>query len=342
VSDERIWVRLPNWLGDAMMARPLLHALRRARPTAAILASAPASLLSLLAEEHVFDEAEAWPSAGPARREAISRLRAWRPGVALVLPPSFSAALAAWRCGAARRIGFASEWRSPMLTDAVRRPARGERHLSEEYASLGARLEVTSSNAPVLAVPAAPLAEADVMLSASSESVRGHVVLAPGALYGPAKRWAARRFAELGARLARRGYGVLICGSASEQPVAHEVAAAIRSASPAPGTVTNLAGRTSLGALAALCARAALAVCNDSGLAHLAAAVGAPTLAIFGSTSSGWTAPLGPRVRVLQHATPCAPCFQRECSIGYACLERVGVDEAESAALQLLKARSAA
>ena len=88
-----------------------------------------------------------------------------------------------------------------------------------------------------------------------------------------------------------------------------------------------LAGATSLPVQAALCAIASLAVCNDSGLAHLAAAVGTPTVVIFGSTSSAWSAPLGARVRVVQRAPVCSPCFQRHCRIGYGCLTAVTVAE---------------
>ncbi|HTM57797.1 MAG TPA: glycosyltransferase family 9 protein, partial [Candidatus Udaeobacter sp.] len=92
----------------------------------------------------------------------------------------------------------------------------------------------------------------------------------------------------------------------------------------------SLAGRTPLATLAALAAEAALAVSNDSGFAHLAAAVGAPTVVIFGSTSSAWTAPLGPRVRVIQRAPVCSPCFQRRCHIGYRCLEAIEVARVEA------------
>jgi heptosyltransferase-2 len=82
---------------------------------------------------------------------------------------------------------------------------------------------------------------------------------------------------------------------------------------------------------AALCAGAAVVVSNDSGMAHLAAATGAPTVAIFGSTASAWTAPLGPRVRVVQKAPVCSPCFRRECRIGYTCLTAVRVEDVQDA-----------
>jgi heptosyltransferase-2 len=124
----------------------------------------------------------------------------------------------------------------------------------------------------------------------------------------------------VGRALADHGFQTVVCGVASEGAECEAVAAAVG------GGAVSLAGATDLAAQAALCARASVALCNDSGLAHLCAAVGTPTVTIFGSTSSAWTAPLGPRVRVVQHAPVCAPCFQRTCRIGYRCLEAVGVE----------------
>jgi heptosyltransferase-2 len=123
---------------------------------------------------------------------------------------------------------------------------------------------------------------------------------------------------------------VLVCGVASERETCEDVAAAIGA------QARSLAGVTSLPAQAALCARATLTVSNDSGLAHLAAATGAPTVVVFGSTSSAWTAPLGPCVRVVQRAPVCSPCFARDCAIGYACLAAVQVGMVTSAAGELV------
>jgi heptosyltransferase-2 len=118
---------------------------------------------------------------------------------------------------------------------------------------------------------------------------------------------------------------VLVCGAASDREPCAEVAAR------AAEGVVSLAGETGITLQAGLCATASLAVCNDSGLAHLAAAVGAPTVVIFGSTSSAWTAPLGERVRVVQRAPVCSPCFQRTCAIGYGCLTSITVADVERA-----------
>lgn len=311
---RRVLVRLPNWLGDALMARPLLHALRAGLPGTAIAAVGPPALLELLAGDGAWDEAHAWPLA----TGAMAALRADRADAAIVLPPSFSSAWFAFRTGAAVRVGFAHEGRSPLLTRALRRPARGDLHLSREYLRLAEAVGVTAAAAaPPLAVTDAARAQARELLGGVAEGA--YAVLAPGAAYGPAKRWPAARFAETGRSLAARGWRLLACGAAAERAACAEVAQAC-------GAV-SLAGRTSLAAMAAVCAGAAVVVSNDSGLAHLAGAVGAPTVTVFGSTSSAWTAPLGPRVAVAQRAPACAPCFARTCRIGYRCLEAVTVND---------------
>ena len=110
-----------------------------------------------------------------------------------------------------------------------------------------------------------------------------------------------------------------MCGTAGEAASCESIAKAIGE------RATSLAGRTPLPWMVALAARARLALCNDSGLAHLAAATGAATLQVYGSAASGWTAALGPRVRVLHRAPVCSPCWRRTCLIGTRCLDAVSV-----------------
>ena len=317
---KRILVRLPNWLGDGLLSRPLLAALGRMTPRPEVRAVGPAPLLELLAEGGAFDRADAWPAGAAARRRLLGEVRAWRADAALVLPPSFSSAWFAWRAGAAERVGYAHEGRSPLLTRALPRPPRGDLHLSEEYEALGHAVGAPAGAAPpAMAVSAPARARAGALLAARGIAAgTAYAVIGPGAVYGPAKRWPAERFRALAARLADRGIRVLVCGAASERATCEAVG---------EGRHTVLAGETDVATQAALCAGARVAVCNDSGLAHLAAAVGAPTVALFGSTSSAWTAPLGPRVRVVQHPPVCSPCFQRTCRIGTVCLTAIAVEE---------------
>jgi len=340
---ERILVRLPGWLGDLLMARPLLHALRRLHPGAAIEAVGEGPHLELLAAEAVIDHAHPWPR-GSAAREGLARALRGRPAdVAYVLPPSFSSAWFTWRAGARERIGYRHELREALLTRALRRPARGELHLSQEYLALAGALAPAASGAhgagpspskagadafPLLAPPPGAAAQAEAALAPHALGVRPLAVLGPAARYGPAKRWAPSRFAGVGRALTERGFGVLVCGAPSERAECEAVASA------AGGGAVSLAGTTGLAALAALCARASVALCNDSGLGHLAAAVGTPTVVVFGSTSSAWTAPLGPRARVIQQAPACSPCFRRTCRIGTRCLEAVGVERVVRACLE--------
>jgi len=323
---ERVLVRLSNWLGDALMARPALHALRAAYPRAEITACGPRVLLELLAPEGLWQRTEALPGAPGL----TARLRDARFDAALVLPPSFSSAWLAYRSGARLRVGFAHEGRSLLLTRAVRRPARGDLHLSREYLRLAECLGASEVPLPGLGVNEGAVREAAALRARAGLEDRPFAILGPGAAYGPAKRWSLERFAALGLELAARGLAVLVCGVASERETCEDVAAAIGA------QARSLAGVTSLPAQAALCARATLTVSNDSGLAHLAAATGAPTVVVFGSTSSAWTAPLGPCVRVVQRAPVCSPCFARDCAIGYACLAAVQVGMVTSAAGELV------
>jgi heptosyltransferase-2 len=326
---SRILIRLPNWLGDSLMARPLLHALARCFPGAERRGIGPAAILEILSADAVLDDSDAWEPDDPVQqRRMLKSVREWRPDLALVLPPSFSSAWFAWRCGARERVGFAHEGRSALLTDPRRRGPRGDRHLSEEYLSLLGDADASDPvEVPTLRLLTSAHSRATSFLAELALGEGPLALLGPGAIYGPAKRWAPARFAELAQRLRARGFVVLVCGAPAESGICDEVARA--------AGVKSAAGVTDLLTQAGLCAKAALAVCNDSGLAHLAAAVGTPTVALFGSTSSAWSAPLGPRVRIVQHAPVCSPCFRRTCRIGYRCLTAIEVGEVERACREL-------
>ncbi len=316
----RLVVRLPNWLGDLLMARPVVLALRAAHPQAILEAVVPAGLCEVAGWDSVFETVHAWPRSGSERGALARIVRAARPDAVLVLPPSFSSAWWALGTGARVRVGFKGDSRALLLTNALTRPARGECHLSQEYLMLGGVLGARATAVGPLAVPDAAHASARTL----RERLGAHgpyVVLGPGAIYGPAKRWSEDGFIAVGRELAARGDTVLVCGIAPEREACARVAHGI-----GPRAIA-VAGDTDLATQAALCSSARVSLCNDSGLAHLSAATGAPTVVVFGSTSSAWSAPLGARVRVIQHAPPCAPCFQRTCSIGYRCLAAVSPRE---------------
>jgi heptosyltransferase-2 len=321
---------MPNWLGDTLLARPLLQALRAWRPGVAILAVGPRALLEPIEAEGSVDGIEDWPREGGGREETTRRVRAWRPGVAIVLPQSFSSAWLAFRSGAAVRIGFRGEARSALLTHALPRQARGELHLSLEFLALGRAAGVEPVPFAPLRLPeAAHGAAREVLERTGWRAGARYAVIGPCSAYGPAREWPAERFVAVARALAARGLGVLVCGTAAER------AACGRIADGAGPGVRAIAGETGLTALGALCAGAAVAVCVDSGIAHLAAATGTPTLQIYGSASSAWTHALGPRVRVIHRAPVCSPCFLRSCRIGTICMRDVTIADVLDACREL-------
>ena len=168
---------------------------------------------------------------------------------------------------------------------------------------------------PALMVDADARAAALERLDLSTDG--GVLALCPGAEYGPAKRWPAHHYAAVARHAAGRGRQVWLLGSPGERAVCE----GIRRLVPA---ARNLAGETSLLEAVDLLSAADAVVCNDSGLMHVAGAVGTRVVAVFGSTSPGFTPPLGADARVAQLDLPCSPCFQRTCPLGHQrCLEEL-------------------
>ena len=151
------------------------------------------------------------------------------------------------------------------------------------------------------------------------------MAFAPGAEFGPAKKWPAGHYAELAAKLVGEGKRVWLFGSASDAPDCE----AIASGNPA---IVNLAGKTSLLDAIDLIALTEAMICNDSGLMHVACALGVPTVGIFGSTSPAFTPPLGVRARTVKLDLDCSPCFERTCPLGHLdCLKRISPDTVREA-----------
>ena len=314
---SRVLVRLPNWLGDVVMARPALWALRAAWPGAEIVGVGPAGPCTPLVEEGVLTR---FIASGRDRAATEREARRGTPEVAFVLPNSFSSAWLAWRSGASTRVGFRGEGRSFLLTHALPRASRGDRHQTDEFLDLVATQGVHEARTPLLKPSEAARTEARALLAeVGVGDDRPYAIMGPRSAYGPAREWFRGRFAEAARGLAARGLRVLVCGTASEREACDEVVAGSQ------GAAISVAGRTGLPALLALASQARLALCNDSGLAHLAAAAGAPTIQIYGSAASGWTAARGPHVRILHRAPVCSPCWQRQCRIGTQCLDAVSV-----------------
>jgi heptosyltransferase II len=248
-------------------------------------------------------------------RYAFGRsLREQRYTHAYVLPNTWKSALVPYIARIPVRVGYVGEARYGLLTDARKLDRTELPQLVSRYAALGEPRHASASAAlaPRLVPNAANLDAAMRALALS----RAHpvAILCPGAEFGPAKRWPVQHFAHLAQRLADDGHAVWLLGSPNDRAVADALLAALPANMP---PVIDLTGRTDLGTAIDLMSVASLVVSNDSGLMHAAAAVNAPLVALFGSSSPAYTPPSSPTARIAKIDIECSPCFKRECPLGH-------------------------
>lgn len=320
---ERCLVVGPSWVGDMVMAQSLFRLLAERHPEMRIDVLAPAWSRDVVGRMPEVHSVIAAPFAHGrldwrARRRLAAELRAGAYARCIVLPNSWKSALVPFLAGIPRRTGYVGELRYGLLNDVRRLDKAALPRLVDRYCALA--LPPGAARPPVapprLRVDAAARARLlDALGLASDPPV---LALCPGAEYGPAKRWPEDAYAALARQHRAAGGQVWLFGSARDR----EVTARVNAAS---GDVCqDLAGRTTLGEAVDLLSCAAAAVSNDSGLMHLAAAVGVPLVAVYGSTDAGYTPPLSARARVLSIDLPCRPCFQRRCPLGHTdCLHRI-------------------
>ena len=369
-AGRRILVRGTNWLGDAVMTTPALLRLRERHPAAHLVLFTPEKLSDLWVHHPAIDEVISF--APDENLFSIrSKLRAGKFDTALVLPNSPRSALEVWIAGIPRRIGYARPWRNWFLTQTVapragavqmrkrplseiqqlvannanRRPtstghipssATTNAHQIHEYLHLAAALGANPEPLPPRLVVTPEEIEA-VKKKFSLNLVKRPVFgLNPGAEYGPAKRWPVDKFIAAAREIENRTHCTwLTFGSKADIGVAHRIESAIPNP---PFAVLNLAGKTSLRELMVLLKICRVLLTNDSGPMHVAAALGTPVVAPFGSTSPELTGPGlpdDPQHQLLKSDAPCSPCFLRECPIDFRCLNGIRVERVAEAVLKV-------
>lgn len=320
MGTEHIVVCGVNWIGDAVMSMPALDRLRARRPDARLTVLAKPSVAPLWRMHDAPDEVlELMSGAGGVWRAAAA-LRARAAAEAWVLPHSPRSALIPFLARVPRRVGTPGLGRSLLLHRVVRPSTDPDRrHQAYEYLDLFFPGEEAPLEAPRLRPPEAARAAVRERLAGIPRPLVG---LMPGAARGPSKQWPAVRFADLAGRLAREiGCGVAVMGAPSERGLCAGIAQA------AEGRSVNLAGQTDIGAWAAALSLCAIVVANDSGGMHLASALGAPVVALYGITDPSRTGPLGARTRILQHADRRARDVRRDDPEARRALERISVNE---------------
>jgi len=310
----RILIVSPSWIGDALLAQPLFARLKQKLPGAVVDALAPAWTAPVLRRmPEIAEVIEAPFGHGELKLAARWRLgralHGRRYDEAIVLPNAFKSALIPFFAEIPLRTGFTGELRYGLLNLVHKLDEKALPLMAERYAQLAEK-----PGDP----PARPLLQARLRVDETKLVIalgrlglsRAKPVAAfcPGAEYGPAKRWPVRHFTSLARELAAQGWAVWLFGSDKDRDVGEEIARA------SGGAATNLCGRTDLETAVDLLSVAKIAVSNDSGLMHVAAAVGVPVVALYGSSSPEHTPPLG-QSRIVRTGIECSPCFARECPL---------------------------
>ena len=324
----------PQWIGDAVMTEPLLRVLAQRGETLSV-AAMPWVAPIYRAMPQVTEVIELpFPRGGlhwAARRNLAQQWRS-RFERAYVGPNSWKSALLPWLAGIPVRVGYHGETRFGLLNQRIPNPDKDQRGAMVAHYLALAQIEADSSVQPKLDLSLdllkTTLLNFDLKLGA-------YAVFAPGAEYGPAKRWPAAYFAEMGLRT---GLPLVLLGSAKEAALCDEIAQLIHQ--ERPKSARNLAGKTDLSQAMALIASSQAMLSNDSGLMHVAAAMGVPQVAVFGSSSPLHTPPLSDKAVVLwlkneasyQPSLDCAPCFERNCPLGHLrCLNDLTPERVEQA-----------
>ena len=314
----------PSWIGDTIMAQPLFERLRARHSDLQLDALAPRWVAPVLRRmDAITDLVDS-----PFGHRQVSLKARWRLARELaargydavyVLPNSLKSAVVPFLAGIPRRVGFTGESRYGLINVRHTLDKKALPLMVERFAQLA-----EAPGSPLSRPVSHPQLRSTVedqqktLADLGLERPARVVAFCPGAEYGPAKRWPAAHFAALAKLLAADGYAIWLFGSPKDHAVAEEIARL------APGLCRNLCGSTALDQAIDLLALADLVVCNDSGLMHVAAALGRPIVALYGSSSPGFTPPLTERADILSLRLDCSPCFKRECPLGHLdCLNKL-------------------
>ena len=351
---KRILIRGTNWLGDAVMTTPALLRLREKFPDAHIALLTPEKLAELWLSHPAINDTIAFsPDEGVF--SVGKKLRAERFDTALVLPNSPRSALEVFLAGIPNRIGYSRPWRNWFLKKAVapradavkmhkrtvseiralvatdtqsvprKSPFSSSAHQSREYLHLAGVLGANPEPLPAalfVTPQEADAARRAFGLSAVSGPIFG---ISPGAEYGPAKRWPIERYIAAAKDIQKKTRCAwIVFGGRNETDLAGQIQSALGGSA-----IFNVAGKTSLRDLMSLMKLCRVFLTNDTGPMHVAAALGVPVVAIFGSTSPELTAPLAANeslLKILRSDVPCSPCFLRECPIDFRCMNGISVE----------------
>lgn len=344
-SIHRVVVRIPNWVGDAVMAVPALRQLRQLQPQAHITVVSRPAAADILIDADFVDDVLVYDRRGVASTR--NQVREWRRrkfDLALLLQNAFEAAVIAFLAGVSTRIGYQTERRGFLLTHSLALPEwKNERHESFYYLNIVAELGRLLSGKPATDTtePRFDLSVSEDRKQEALQFLQEHggrmntplAVFCPGSINSRAKRWPAERYAALADRLAESGATVALIGSPGELDVSNQVCEHARH------RPIMLTGKTTVAEATAIISIADLLITNDTGPAHIGAALHTPTLVIFGPTNPLTTYPYSSSAEIIRHAPDCAPCMLRDCPIDHRCMTAITPEQVFERASVLLSQR---
>lgn len=297
------------------MTQPFIARLKTRFPNCRITVMAPAWSRGLLSRLPGVDDTLENPFPHGAlklgERRRVGRRLQGRFDRCYVLPNSLKSALVPWFADIPQRIGFVGEWRYGLLTDARKLDKAALPLMVERFAALAEDKNLALTRpVPFPVLSSSSTQQVEVLRLLGLDAGKPALALCPGAEFGPAKRWPTQHFASVARAALERGWQVWLLGSNKDAPLADEIAADA-------GGARNLCGKTTLEQVIDLLAAARHAVSNDSGLMHIAAAVGTRLTAVYGSSSPGFTPPLSELAVIESLELECSPCFKRECPLGH-------------------------
>ena len=330
----------PSWVGDMVMAQTLFQCLHQQHPGCAIDVLAPDWSRPILERMPEVRQAISFPIGhgvlGLATRYHIAQQLRGHYQQAIVLPNSFKSALVPFWARIPVRTGWRGELRYGLLNDIRRLDKARYPLMIERFMALA-----WAPNAPLPHPYPRPRLRIDTDVCQQTQTrfglnrQRPILALCPGAEFGEAKRWPAEYYAQIAAQRIEAGWQVWLFGSQNDQPVGEAIRSALTE--DQRQQVSNLAGITGLAEAIDLLSCASMVISNDSGLMHVAAALGRPLVAIYGSTSPSFTPPLAEQVAIVRLGLECSPCFERTCRLGhYDCLRRLQPQQVEAALESLL------
>ncbi len=338
---KKILIRVPNWIGDAVMSLPAITAIGNSFKNAEIFILARSWVSPIYINNPYVDRIVEYRSGDihkgiMGRMKLIGEMKKEGFDAAFLLQNAFDAALIAFLARIPIRVGYATDLRGFLLTHPIKNPGKKRMHHMHYYLEMLRKsniVDVTNCNYPAIHLMEEEYRWADQFLSMNGIDTEKSVIgINPGASYGPAKRWFPERFAGAAEELSQiLNASVILFGSKEDGEVCRKISENLRCRN------IDLSGKTNLRELISIISRCTLFITNDTGPMHIASALNIPVVAIFGSTDPDLTAPVGNHVSIVRKKVECAPCFERYCRRNFECMDNINVSDVVKASLSLLQ-----